>query len=345
MNFTPILSHNLIPDPLVRTGIRRLLRRRLREERQATQELQQAKFMEFVKILRSSPIATHTADANVQHYELPTAFFSMVLGKHMKYSSGYWTDGTQDLTAAEHAMLELTCSRAQLKNGQSVLELGCGWGSLSLFMAERYPDSIITGVSNSSTQKAYIDSQCVQRGITNLKIITADMNTFATQGQYDRIVSVEMFEHMRNYDALLKKISGWLKEGGRLFVHIFTHKEFAYPFDVKDSSDWMAQYFFTGGIMPSDHLLLYFPEHMIIEEHWRVIGTHYQNTAEAWLKNMDAHRDEILPLLERTYGAAQTRRWWVYWRVFFMSCAELWGYNNGDEWYVSHYLFKKSSCI
>jgi cyclopropane-fatty-acyl-phospholipid synthase len=240
-------------------------------------------------------------------------------------------------------MLELTCSRAQLKDGQEILELGCGWGSLSLFMAQRYPNSQITAVSNSRTQKTYIDSRTASLGITNLRVITADINAFEpTPNAFDRVVSVEMFEHMRNYRLLLHKVAGALRPDGRLFVHIFTHKEYTYLFEAKDESDWMSRWFFTGGIMPSDNLLFYFNEDLTIQEHWQVEGNHYAKTAEAWLRNMDHHKAEILPLLAATYGKDASTIWWVRWRLFYLACAELWRFNDGKEWLVSHYLFRKT---
>ena len=238
-------------------------------------------------------------------------------------------------------LLELTCERAELRNGQDILECGCGWGSLSLFMARKFPESKITGVSNSATQKLFIDEEARKRGISNLTIVTADMNIFQATGKFDRIVSVEMFEHMRNYESLLEKLSGFLRLEGKMFIHIFTHHYLSYLYEVKNDSDWMAKYFFSGGIMPSDHLLLYFADHFKIQKHWRVNGIHYSKTSEAWLSKMDQHKKEIMPLLERTYGKDQAVRWWVYWRLFFMACAELFGYNSGEEWMVSHYLFER----
>jgi len=341
MWYTSLLEKNTIPDPLIRVGIRKLLKQRLHDENKGSTELQQAHLMQLINELKASEIAVHTADANQQHYEVPTAFYQYCLGKHLKYSSGYWREGVTDIDTSERHMLELTCERADLKNGQTVLELGCGWGSLSLFMAERYPLSQFTVVSNSRTQKLFIEEEAAKRGIHNLTVITADINVFGIDQTFDRVVSVEMFEHMRNYQKLMHKVATHLKPDGKLFVHIFTHKTYAYKFDVIDESDWMSQYFFTGGIMPSDDLLLYFNEDLSIERHWHVSGMHYGKTSEAWLQNMDRHKKEIMPLFVTTYGEAQAVKWWVYWRIFFMSCAELWKYNNGEEWIVSHYLFSK----
>lgn len=338
-----LLKKNILPDFLIRMGIKRLLAQRLKDEDQGNVEANQQHLMQLIEELKKSPIAINTQEANEQHYEVPTKFYQYVLGKNLKYSSGYWKEGQNNFDQSEDDMLELTCQRAELQDGQKILELGCGWGSLSLYMAAKFPQAKITGVSNSKTQKLYIDEQAKQRGLFNLTIITADMNEFMLNEQFDRVVSVEMFEHMRNYKLLLQKVHAMLSEQGKLFVHIFTHKDFAYPFEVKDATDWMSKYFFTGGIMPSDHLLLYFADHLKIEKHWRVSGMHYSKTSESWLKNMDQHKTEIMPLFEETYTKEQALKWWVYWRVFFMACAELWGYNQGEEWIVSHYLFTKKS--
>ncbi len=341
-NFTQgLLERNLIPDPIIRWGIRGLLKDKLVEENKLKSQFGDQQKTKLIEFLKSSPIAVNTKEANEQHYELPTEFFQLVMGKHMKYSSGFWKEGVTDFDTSEEDMLELTVQRAELKDGMAVLELGCGWGSLTLFMAKKFPQSQIVGVSNSATQKEYILREAKNRGLKNVRIITSDMNDFTISEKFDRVVSVEMFEHMRNYKKLLEKVAGFLKDDGKLFVHIFTHREFAYLYDQKDESDWIAKYFFTGGIMPSDDLLLHFDDHFKIEEHWQVSGVHYQKTSEEWLKNMDKNKEKILPILRQTYGQHQLTKWWVYWRVFFMSCAELWGYKNGTEWIVSHYRFRK----
>lgn len=341
MWYDKLIENNKVPDVILRAGIRKLLRKRLADETIGNEEKQQEKLTELIKELKASPIAIHTADANEQHYELPTPFFRYCLGKHLKYSSGYWKEGVNDIDSSEEDMLALTCERAQLQNGQDVLELGCGWGSLSLYMSAKYPQSKFTVVSNSATQKKFIDETAKTRGITNLTVITADMNRFTIEAKFDRVVSVEMFEHMRNYELLLAKVDSFLKPGGKLFVHIFTHRTLAYKFEVIDDTDWMSKYFFTGGIMPSNHLFFYFNNNLKVTSHWVVNGTHYGKTSEAWLNNMDKHRNEIMPILRSTYGNEQALKWWVYWRLFYMACAELFNYNHGNEWMVCHYLFEK----
>lgn len=336
-----LLERNLLPDWLIRWGIRRTIAGRLQLERGSGPADAAARLWAFVAARSQGPLAVATQAANAQHYEVPTQFFRRVLGAHLKYSSALFDPGVTSLDEAEGRMLAVTAERAQLANGQRILELGCGWGSLSLWMARRYRDSEIVTVSNSRTQKQWIDDVARREGLSNLTVITANMNAFEAPGTFDRVVSVEMFEHMRNWKALFANIARWLRPDGVLFFHIFTHRQYAYAYEVRDSSDWMAAHFFTGGIMPSDDFPTYFQDDLVVDQHWRESGTHYQQTAEAWLGNMDRHREELWPLFEATYGAADATRWWVRWRVFFMACAELWGWRGGEEWLVSHYRMAK----
>ena len=331
-----LLEKNLLPDWLVRIGIRRLLAQRLRDE--AARYDRAA----YVTDLKTRALAEQTGAANEQHYEVPTAFYLRCLGRHLKYSACLYPTGTETLDQAEERMLALYAERAQLADGQHILELGCGWGSLTLYNAARFPGARITAVSNSRTQKEHIDTEARKRGLTNLRVITSDINSFdIAPGQFDRVVSVEMFEHLKNYQRLFALIARWLKPGGLLFVHIFTHHRLSYHFVSEGPGDWMSRYFFTGGQMPAHDLLAQFQDDLRLVSDWKLSGTHYQRTAEHWLRNMDQHRDEIRSLFIDVYGRDQATKWWAYWRVFFMSCAELWGYRGGEEWLVSHYLFRK----
>jgi len=330
-----------IPDLVIRRGIKLLLKQRLKEihnkDIQESSELQ----LKFIESMKSSPIALLPEKANEQHYEVPAEFYRYVLGDFRKYSSCYWDPNTETLSQAEELALVKTCQHAELMNGQDILELGCGWGSLTLYMAKKYPQSNITAVSNSNSQREYIEKQAEQKKLTNIEVITCDMNDFETDKTFDRIVSVEMMEHMRNYEVLYGKIASWLKTDGKLFKHIFVHRTTPYAFEVKDETDWMSEFFFSGGMMPSDDLPLWFQRDLQIEKRWRWSGEHYQKTSNAWLRNMDKNRASILPILSKTYGEENIEKWWNRWRMFFMACAELFGYQNGQQWYVSHYRFTK----
>lgn len=338
-----LLEKNILPDWLIRIGIRTLNRQRLRSESAGTLEERQLRFQALIERLRQSPIAINTREANEQHYELPPEFFEIVLGEHLKYSSGYWKQTTRDLSQAEKDMLELTCLRADLADARDILEIGCGWGSLTLFMAQKFPRARITAVSNSAPQRKYIEERLTRLGLRNVTIITADINEFKTAKKFDRVVSVEMFEHARNYERLFTKVSGFLKKNGKLFLHVFTHRELAYTFEPAGKSDWMARYFFTGGTMPSNHLFFYFSApSFVAEQHWLVDGSHYARTSEAWLRNLDRNRRRIFEIFNRTYGPAGALRWFSYWRIFFLAVAELFATRGGSEWMVNHYLFRKA---
>ncbi|MBY0516511.1 MAG: class I SAM-dependent methyltransferase [Bacteriovoracaceae bacterium] len=332
-----MLAKQLIPDFVIRWGIRRLLKQRLDEI--APNENQEA-LKKFIQTLKSGPIAVNTSDANEQHYEVPTEFYLKVLGPQLKYSSGFWEPG-DDFPTSEKRMLDLTCERAQLKDGIEILELGCGWGSLTLWTAKKYPHSKITAVSNSNTQREYILNQAKERNLNNIEIITADMNEFNISKKFDRVVSVEMFEHMRNWEKLLERVHQWLNDEGKLFVHIFVHQSTPYLFEVKDESDWMSRYFFSGGLMPSFDLFEHFNKHFSVKNKWKVNGNHYAQTSEAWLIETDKHESELMPLFEKHYGKGEGKKWLEWWRVFFMSCAELFKYKNGNEWFVGHYLLER----
>ncbi len=329
------------PDFAVRMGIRGLLRQRVAVEAAQDCETWQESTRSFVRELKAGPLAIATGEANAQHYEVPTDYFRLALGPRLKYSSCYWPAGVETLAAAEETMLALTCARAQLVDGQRVLELGCGWGSLALWMAETYPRSQITAVSNSATQREYIEGECARRGLSNLKVLTCDINRLELDDQFDRVVSVEMFEHLRNYEILFRKIAGWLKPEGKLFAHVFCHVTHPYPFEVDGNNDWMARHFFTGGIMPSTLLFAYFARDLVMEDHWHVNGRHYARTLEAWLTLHDTRRDEVLAVFRKSLPEAEARRMFHRWRIFYMACSELFGWNNGNHWFVAHTLWSR----
>jgi cyclopropane-fatty-acyl-phospholipid synthase len=329
-----------LPDFLVRAGIRRLVRQRLDEIRGPDAAAAGSAAEAFAASMCDAPLAPLPQRANEQHYELPPSFFEAVLGPRRKYSACWWPVGVATLADAEEAALEVTAERAGLADGQDVLELGCGWGSLTLWMAERYPASTITAVSNSNAQRGFIEERAAARGLRNVRVLTRDINDFDTASRHDRIVSVEMFEHLRNWPEAFRRVRRWLKPGGRFFMHVFVHRETPYAFEPRDASDWMSRHFFSGGMMPSDDLALRFQDDLRLLRRWRWDGTHYQRTADAWLARMDANRDAAWQAIEAAYGRADAQLWWTRWRLFFMACAELFGADDGRQWWVSHYLFE-----
>ncbi len=333
-----ILKTNLIPDWVLKIIIHRLNQKRLVMEDLGSLEKNQEKFMNLIHDLKNSPIALTPHLANEQHYELPYEYFDLVLGKHKKYSCCYYY-GNESLDEAEENMLKLYIDRAELKDGQSILDLGCGWGSLSLYLAEKFPKSKIVAVSNSNLQRKYIENQIKKRNLKNLTVITKDMNEFTIKQKFHRVISIEMFEHMRNYKLLMKKIASFLRDDGKLFVHIFVHKQFSYYYEVKDETDWMAKYFFTNGIMPSVNLLHYFQEDLKLEKEWHVDGIHYFKTSRDWLKNHLKHKDKIIEIFKNVYEDPEL--WYIRWKIFFLAVAEFFKTNHGREWFVAHYLFKK----
>ncbi|VFQ68181.1 unnamed protein product [Cuscuta campestris] len=335
------LERNLLPDAVLRRLTRLLLALRLRSGYRPSSDLQLSDLLDFVQSLKEMPVAIKTDKPKTQHYEIPTSFFKLVLGKHFKYSCCFFADKSSTLEDAEKAMLELYCERSQLKDGHSVLDIGCGWGSLSLYIAQKFNNCKVTGICNSTTQKAFIQEQCQTLQLRNVEIIVADISPFEMEGTYDRIFSIEMFEHMKNYKDLLKKISKWMNEDGLLFVHHFCHKTFAYHFEDVSEDDWITRYFFEGGTMPAANLLLYFQDDVSVVNHWLVNGKHYAQTSEEWLRRMDQNLADIKPIMESTYGKDQALKWTVYWRTFFIAVAELFGYNDGEEWMVALFLFKK----
>ena len=339
-----------LPDAVVRAGMRQLMRQRLRDEGGADGELRSRRLNSLLDELRASPIAIETQSANSQHYEVPAEFFHAHLGAHLKYSCCLYPTGRETLDQAEATMLALYAERAELADGQRILDLGCGWGSLSLWLAARYPNAQIVALSNSHGQRAFIEARATERGLPNLNVVTGnivdiELTDAQLGGGFDRVVSIEMFEHMKNYALLLAKIAGWMRDDAKLFVHIFVHRTLAYHFQTRDKSDWMSTYFFTGGTMPSEGLLLNFQDHLSIDRQWWVSGEHYERTANQWLAALDGARDRVMPLLAQTYGKRDAAVWLQRWRMFYMAVAELFGYARGNEWGVGHYLFNKRSAL
>ncbi len=335
-----LAEKGLAPDWLIRRGIRQLLKRRLNDEFERDPERRAARTQALMNELAGSAIAIETAAANEQHYEVPAAFYQLALGARLKYSSALYPPGVASLDQAEEAMLEASCAQAELVDGQRILELGCGWGSLTLWMASQYPESRITAVSNSASQRAFIESRALELGLHNVKVITCDVNELSLDERFDRVVSVEMFEHVRNYRELLKRIASWLNPGGKLFVHIFCHRYLAYPFETEGDDNWMGRYFFTGGLMPAADTLLHFQDDLALEDRKLHSGTHYAKTARAWLENVDRRRDQARQVMREIY-ADEADVWLQRWRMFFMACEELFAYDDGNAWLVAHYRFRR----
>ena len=331
----------LVPDVAIRAGIRRLLAARLDDIQAHDVESSTLALRSFVEQMRAADVAPLPELANEQHYEVPADFFTEVLGIHGKYSSGYWPEHVRSLDQAEAEALAVTCGRAAIHDGMTVLDLGCGWGSLSLWIAEHYPECRITSVSNSHGQRRYIEAEAKRRDLGNIEVLTADMNDFEAPGRYDRVVSIEMFEHMRNWEVLFERVSRWLNPNGSFFMHIFCHRSCAYAFEDKGPSDWLSRHFFSGGLMPSLDLPLQFQRDLLLRDRWVWDGRHYAKTANAWLANMDRRKSAVVAIFRRTYGAEHAAQWFMRWRIFFMACAELFGHAGGQEWFVGHYLFSR----
>lgn len=337
-----LMERGLIPDSLTRWGIRQLFHQRMRQYRHASPD-GSLEARAFLEKLHDAPVAVATDLSKEQHYELPADFFCAFLGPRRKYSCCYFETESTSLQQAEEAALRITCDRAQILDGQKILELGCGWGSLTLFLAERFPNCKITAVSHSSSQRNYILEQLAGlRCSASVEIITADMTDFQAKDRYDRIVSVEMFEHMRNYPLFLRRLAKWLHPDGLLFIHFFCHQKYPYLFESEGAANWMGRYFFTGGTMPSFNLFRFCQDNLQIEKTWTWNGQHYARTLNAWLANFDRHRPAIKRILDSTYGPQAAHRWFHRWRLFLIACAELFAYREGNEWFVAHYLMRHS---
>ena len=327
------------PEALIRTGIRSMCKNRLSDVSSPNESVRKKKLENFIDTMNRSEIALSPDIANQQHYELPYTFFEMILGSHRKYSCGYWDDDICDLDCSEQRALQLTCEHANIRDGDQILELGCGWGSLTLWLARQYPTSHITAISNSTSQRLYITNRATELGLNNVEIITEDINRFVPASRFDRIVSVEMFEHLRNYREMFQRISDWLNDEGQFFMHIFCHRDEPYLFIDRGPSDWMTRHFFYGGMMPSIDLPMNFQDALVLDDEWHWEGTHYEHTANMWLRNLHEKKPEILPILEAVYGDGNANQWFHRWCLFFIACAELFGMKNGTCWGVHHYRF------
>ncbi len=337
--FIQWIERGYFPDFIVRMGIRKLVRQRLKEEKADQVELCDQRYHDFLNEIKVSALAIDTDKANEQHYEVDAEFYHHALGARRKYSSCYYHND-EGLDQAEENMLALYLERGEFVDGQDVLELGCGWGSITLYLAEKLPHSKIMGVSNSNSQRRYIMSQAKKRGLVNVNIITCDINELSLDEKFDRVISIEMFEHVRNYQNFFSNIAGWLKADGKLFVHVFCHRFLMYPFVAEGDDNWMAKHFFSGGQMPAADTFYHFQEQLKIDRRWINSGQHYEKTSNHWLDNIDKNKNNIMPIFDRIYGV-DSKIWFQRWRIFFMSCAEMFGYDNGRQWLVAHYLFSK----
>jgi cyclopropane-fatty-acyl-phospholipid synthase len=334
-----LAERRVVPDPVVRAGMRLVLGQRLRAEQAAAAAGGREKLQAFVEEMRSAPIAVATDAANEQHYELPAGFFETVLGPYLKYSSCLWSDGVGNLAAAEERMLAVSCERAGVSDGMEILDLGCGWGSMTLWIARHFPACRVLAVSNSRTQAEFIRGRCDDLNLDRVEVVTADMNDFSTERRFDRVISIEMFEHMLNWERLFARVAKWIEPDGAFFQHVFCHRKYAYRYTDSGSSDWMARHFFTGGIMPSEDLPRRFDSHLEVEQQWRINGLHYSRTLEAWLEAMDSNHERLSPVFRATYGE-DAERWFARWRMFFMACSELFRFHDGNEWFVAHTLMR-----
>ncbi len=334
------IERGWLPDAVTRRLVRRLCKQRLAELRR--QQSDDTFANSFFKKMTESQVAPVPEKANDQHYELPAEFFELMLGERLKYSCCFFDEPSTKLTQAEEESLQTVCQRADLSEGMNVLELGCGWGSLTLWMLTHFPKTTVTAVSNSSQQRRLILNRAEALGVADrLNVITADMNHFdIDDNSFDRVVSCEMFEHMRNYEVLLRRVSKWLKPTGKLFVHIFCHKDYIYEFETEGASNWMGRYFFTGGIMPNFDVFDNFSTDLQVQDSWIWDGTHYQRTCNAWLELLDERRAAAMKILRRTYGDQQANRWFHRWRLFLIAGAELFGFDRGSQWQIGHYLFQ-----